>query len=105
MTNKTAGKFNKRRFSNCKVTYQSNLQRNQNNYSSRTLVQQQSFQSHASGTEQSVTTVSEIDDECERLIATIKRTAAEYISGYAQLHSSAFKKEAKASHGLTTFFQ
>ena len=68
------------------------------------MMARQSFLTQTSGTEQSVTTQEEIEDDIERLIATIKRSAAEYISGYAQLHSSQFKKEAKTSQGLSTFF-
>lgn len=72
----------------------------------RTNAPQQSFHSQISkGTEQSVTTYEEIDDDCERLIATIKRAAAEYISGYTQLHSASFRKEAAASKSISTFFQ
>lgn len=29
-----------------------------------------------------MTVTEDIDDECERLVATIKRSAAEYMSGY-----------------------
>ena len=81
-THPKAAKLTIQRFSGgCKVAYQSNLQRN--HHSRDIVIPQKSFQSHCSGTEVSVTTISEIDDECERLIATIKRSAAEYISGYA----------------------
>ena len=81
-TNPKAAKLTIQRFSGgCKVAYQSNLQRS-HHHQRDVVIPQKSFQSHCSGTELSVTTISEIDDECERLIATIKRSAAEYISGY-----------------------
>lgn len=56
-----------------------------------------------------MTVSDEMDDEGERLIALIKSTAAEYISGYTQLHSASFKKEvaqnkAESSGYFTSFF-
>ena len=73
------------------------------------LRRRHSFSSQASCTLSEGSAVAGTDeteaDECEKLVQKIKRTAAEFMSGYTQLNSNKFKKEVAASQSAFSFFQ